>query len=476
MEKKNILVMKFGGTSVGSAEAIQQAVSIIREECQNWKYVVVVVSAMTKVTDALIKSARQAVFQDEHTFGVVISDLKKRHYDVVTSLLKDGEEKKLVLRDIDRFLEELVSYCRSIHIMGEVTARGMDTITSLGERMNARVIAALLNQIGVRSQAVDASHLIVTDATFQNAVPLMDKTRKKSRKLLLPLLESGMTPIVTGFIGATEEGFITTLGRGGSDFTSSILGKCLDADEVWTLTDVNGVLSADPRIVPNARIIPEISYNEVGEMAYFGAKVLHPKTIRPVIEANIPLRVKNTFNPSNPGTLICNQPTIVGEMITAITTIKDLSMITVEGRGMLGVPGIAARTFSAVARTGASVLMISQSSSEQSICFVIPKEDTDQVIRSLEEEMELELMRRDIDSIWAENNIVILTAIGARLRHTPGVSAKVFGALGKAEINVIAVAQGSSKYSISLVIKEEDANEAVRRVHQDVIEGERNHE
>jgi len=351
-----------------------------------------------------------------------------------------------------------------------VTARGTDSIASLGERMNARVFSALLAANGTPSVPVDATQLVITDDHFMDAVPNMELTRARIQENLLPLLKEGLTPVVTGFIGATKDGITTTLGRGGSDYTSAILGDCLDADEVWTYTDVNGVMTADPRIVKEARVVPELSYKEVGEMAYFGAKVLHPKTIRPIIERGIPLWVKNTFNPDFPGTRIAKESNTKAGMITAITTIRNLSIVNVEGAGMLGVPGIAARTFTAVAREGASVLMISQSSSEQSICFVIPTDSVPAVLASIEEEVALELMRRDIDRVWAQENVEILTVIGAGMRDTPGVSARVFGALGKNNINVVAIAQGSSEFSISMVVSKEDATRAVQVIHEEVVE------
>ena len=470
MDNKQILVMKFGGTSVGSADAITQAAAIIKTQVDKWDHVVVVVSAMRGITDGLLKSARAAVAGDERYFGPLIEDLRKKHHTVIDDLIQNNGENIPIHREIDQYIEELTVFCRSIHVMGEVTPRGFDVISSLGERMNARVVAAVMRHISVPSQAVDATHLIVTDNTFQDAIPLMDATREKTNQYLAPLFEAGVTPIVTGFIGATEDGIITTLGRGGSDYTSAIMGESLDASEVWTLTDVDGVMTADPRIVPEAQVIPELSYSEVGELAYFGAKVLHPKTIRPVIRSGIPLWVKNTFNPQCTGTRISEERTTPPGMITAITTIKNLSMITVEGRGMLGVPGIAARTFKAVASSGTSVLMISQSSSEQSICFVIPTVNSPEVIRALEEELALELVRRDIDRVWAQDDTVILTTIGAGLRHTPGVSARVFGALGRANINVVAIAQGSSEYCMSIVVEEKDANNAIRGIHKEIIE------
>jgi aspartate kinase len=432
--------------------------------------VVVVVSAMAGITDALLAAAAAAEKCDEPAAAAAIDGIQSRHLETIAGLIEAGSRRDALEAQVRQFIQDLRAYSHSIQVMGEVTPRGMDTIASLGERMNARVFSALLDQIGVPGRAVDAAGLIVTDDKFGNAAPLLNLTRERVGSILLPLLEQGITPVVTGFCGATENGITTTLGRGGSDYTTSILGDCLDAQEVWTWTDVDGVMTADPRVVPAARVIPDLSYSEVGEMAYFGAKVLHPKTIRPIIERGIPLWVKNTFNPDFPGTRISNRYQRPRGTLTAITTIRDLSIVNVEGRGMLGVPGIAARTFSAVARQGASVLMISQSSSEQSICFVIPTAGAEQVIRSIEDEVALELLRGDIDKVWARGRIVIVTVIGSGMRETPGVSARVFGALGKAGINVIAIAQGSSEFSISMVVSANDANQAVRAIHAEVIE------
>jgi aspartokinase/homoserine dehydrogenase 1 len=274
---------------------------------------------------------------------------------------------------------------------------------------------------------------------------------------------------VTGFIGASQSGITTTLGRGGSDYSAAILGDCLDADEVWIWTDVDGVMTSDPRIVPEAQVIPMLSYGEVSELAYFGAKVLHPRTIRPVVERGIPLWVKNTFNPTFPGSRIVREAQSTPVTVKAVTAIEGLSLATVEGRGMMGVPGIAARTFAAVASQGASVLMISQSSSEQSICFVIPTEVVPPVIRAIEAEMALELSRRDVDRVWSMDDVVIVSAVGAGMRSTPGVASRVFGALGQGEINVIAIAQGSSDCSVSLVLAAEDCAKAVQAIHREVI-------
>ena len=470
------LVMKFGGTSVGSVKALKQAADIVKTQSADCGKLVVVVSAMSGVTNTLLQCAQAVAQGDEPLYTRLIDDLRKNHLHVTDQIFSDQTVKARSIAIIEAFIDNLDAICRSAQVLGEVTPRGIDAICSFGERINARVFSALLNDIGTASQPMDATELIVTDSNFQNAHPIMATTREKVKDNLIPVLEKGSVVVVTGFIGANEQGITTTLGRGGSDYTAAILGDALDADEVWTWTDVDGVMSADPRIVKTARVIPELSFNEVGEMAYFGAKVLHPKTIRPIVERDIPLWVKNTFNPSYPGTRISQNPPSTPGKITAITTIHDLSIITVAGRGMLGVPGIAARTFSAVAKQGTSVLMISQSSSEQSICFVIPTKDGPGVIQSLEEELALELIRKDIDQVWSRDNMVILSVIGAGMRETPGVSAKIFGALGLADINVIAIAQGSSEYSISMVVAMDDADQAVRQIHHEVIENDKGSE
>ncbi len=463
------VVMKYGGTSVGSAQAIVQAVEIVRQHASRWEHIIVVVSAMRGVTDALIEGATTAAQGDDESYRSIVADLRVKHTLAVAELLKDALARTELLRAIEAFLDEFASFCRSIHVLGEVTPRALDTISALGERMNARVVAARLQSVGIAARAVDATELIVTDRRFQQATPLMEATRMRASQRLQPLLSEGIVPIVTGFIGATEDGITTTLGRGGSDYSAAILGAALDAAEVWTWTDVDGVLTADPRIVPEARIIPELSYSEVAELAYFGAKVLHPKTIRPVVEKGIPLWVKNTFNPACPGTRVVSEPKSTPGTVKAVTAIQGLSMVTVEGRGMMGVPGIAARTFSAVASQGANVLMISQASSEQSICFVIPTVDVPDVIIALEQELALEIARRDIDRVWSMDDVVIVSAVGAGMRGTPGVAAGLFNALASQEINVIAIAQGSSECSISLVIDADQATQAVRQIHQEVI-------
>jgi aspartate kinase len=458
-----LLVTKFGGTSVGSAEAIRGLTAITARNRESWEHVVVVVSALSGVTDSLLRIVRTAQSGDAEGVRALYATLRERHHGVIEELLE--AERPAVLTDIDTLLDECAALCEGVRVLGELTPRTLDAIAGLGERMSARIVAATLREHGLTASAIDATDLIVTDDRYQDASPLMAETTERTTARLGMLLEQGATPVVTGFIGATLAGVRTTLGRGGSDWSAAIVGAALEASEVWIYTDVDGVLTADPRIVPDARVINTLSYNEVSELAYFGAKVLHPKTIRPVVERGIALRVKNTFNPDHAGTLIVQHNERIAGAIKAVTSVHNLSLITVAGRGMLGVPGIAARTFAAVARQDASILMISQASSEQSICFVIPASGINAVVDSLRQELAAEIERRDIDSVSVDANVAIITAVGAGMRGTSGVAKRVFGVVGDAEINVIAIAQGSSECAISLVVHEEDAKPAVRAIH-----------
>ena len=466
-----ILVMKFGGTSVGSAEAIERATGLIRHTMAGWSQIVVVASAMSGVTDLLLKGANTAAFGDNETYIEVAQALRQKHASAIETLLNDGEDRQQVSAEISQFLDRFEALCQAVLILGELTPRALDAVSSMGEQMSIRIVAAYLRQVGQPAQAVDATDLILTNSAFQTAVPQMTETSQRSQTRLMPLLESGVVPIVTGFIGQSPEGVTTTLGRGGSDYSAAILGQALQADEVWIWTDVDGVMSADPRFVPDARTIPTLSYREVAELAYYGAKVLHPKTIRPCVENGIPLRIKNTFNPDHPGTVIVSDEAAVQGDIKAVTAVKRQSLVTIEGRGMMGVPGIAARAFGAVAGIDVSVLLITQSSSEQSICFSIPELVTDEVTAALETEMVEELARRDIDRIWAERPVSVITTVGAGMRGTPGIAGRIFTALGNARVNVLAIAQGSSECSISLVVNGEETAEAELAIHNLIVNG-----
>jgi bifunctional aspartokinase / homoserine dehydrogenase 1 len=457
-------VLKFGGTSVGDAKAIAQAVSIVADQAASDPNIVAVTSAMRGVTDLLIDSARAAASGDRSRYRDARLTLLGRHHDAAEILVTDLDALNRLLSEVDERIREFERLCMAVAILGELTDRGLAVISGLGERLMAPLLAAAMQSRGLPAQFVDAGELIVTDDNYISATPQMDTTRAQARQRLLPLLEQKIIPVVTGFVGSTAGGVPTLLGRGGSDYSAAILGAALDADEIQIWTDVDGVLTADPRIVPEARPLVEISYGEAAELAYFGAKVLHPKTMLPAIDGSIPISVRNTFNPSFPGTRVVAQA-VNGGTVKAITVIHQLALVTVAGRGMMGVPGIAARTFAAVAAQGANVLMISQASSEQNICFIVPDSDAPGVAEALERSFADEIRRRLIDRVTLEPDIAIVAVVGEGMRGTPGIAARLFGALGERRLNVIAVAQGSSETNISLVLAAVDADPAVRHIH-----------
>jgi aspartokinase/homoserine dehydrogenase 1 len=467
MPKGSTLIMKFGGTSVGSAEAVQQATNIIKQNRSDWDNLVVVASAMAGVTDMLLGAAHSAVDAKVNDVNAASYELRNIHLDVIEKLITRQEIKASTRIAIEKLLSDFENITTAMTILGEATPRGLDALLGIGERLSVRIICGVLRSIGVDAQFIDASQLIVTDNIYQAAHPDMIATKQSVDKVILPVLESRLVPIVTGFIAATQDGIPTTLGRGGSDYTAAIIGAVLDADDVWVWTDVDGVMTTDPRIVADAKTIRVLSFREIAELAYFGAKVVHPKTMRPVMDAGISIRVCNTFNPNHPGTrLVSENKQGTNGTIKAVTAIRGQSLITIEGRGMLGIPGVAARAFGSVAKTGTSVPLITQASSEQSICFAVPFEAKEQVVYSLENEFSHEIAKRDIDRVWGTTPVVIITIVGFGMRSTPGIAGKIFNALGMRNVNVIAIAQGSSEVSISLVVDAKDADEGVRAVHE----------
>jgi aspartate kinase len=368
----------------------------------------------------------------------------------------------VLARKLDRF-EKL---CFGLSMVHELTPRLLDAISGMGEMLSAPLLAAAIEARGVRSESADACDLIVTTDQFGGAEPLMHETREKSQAWLGPRLDRGDIPVVTGFIGATADGVLTTLGRGGSDYSATIVGAAIDADEVWIWTDVDGVMTANPAEVPEARTLPEISYSEASELAYYGAKILHYKTILPAARQLIPVRILNSFNPAHAGTRVTADGHPSARGVKAVTSIHKVALVAISGTGMQGIPGIAAKTFDVVAEQKASILMISQASSENNICFIVTSADAGRVVRALRSALEFELMRGLVEEISDDQSVAIVAAVGAGMKGTPGIAATVFGALGASGVNVIAISQGSSEQNISLVVTEKDAPEAVRAIHR----------
>ena len=465
-----ILTMKFGGTSVGSPEAIQNVVGIITNSLERDQRVVSVVSAMSGVTDALIRSVKMAADGNRWGYLSLSQKLRDRHEEAVNRLTRPGSIREETLLSINKLFDSHIELCQAICIVGEVTPRIADAVVSFGERISSQIVAAALKQNGVNARAIDASRLIATDGTHQNASPLWKETESNIQHRLVPHIESGVTPVITGYIGSAPDGSYTTLGRGGSDYSAAIFAAMLHADEFTIWTDVDGVMTTDPRIDSRAQVLPYVSYQEVGELAYYGAKVVHPKTVQPIVKQKIPIRVRNTFNPDFPGTLIGAEMQPSSTVIKAVTNVSNISMLTVSGPGMLGVLGIAGRAFLATAQAGGNILMISQASSEQSFCFTVTDEKALRVKEAVEAELRQEIAAQNVDGVDVMEDVVIVTVVGAGMRGTPGVAGRVFTTLGNHGINVLAIAQGASEVSISFVVSASDLHEAVVRLHDLALE------
>lgn len=457
-----LIVMKFGGTSVGSAERISEAAGLVAAAIDQGHRVVVVTSAMSKVTNALIDAAH-AASRGEWS-PETRQQLFERHRAVADAVTDDAARRSEAIEQVERRLERFEKLCYGLSMVHELTPRLLDAISGTGEMLAAPLLAAAIGARGRAAAPVDATDVIVTTDQFGSAEPLMAETRSKMAARLRPMIDRGEVPVVTGFIGATADGVLTTLGRGGSDYSASIVGAALDADEVWIWTDVDGVMTANPSEVPEARTLAQISYSEASELAYYGAKVLHYKTILPAFRQRIPVRILNSFNPSHPGTRVTVEGDSAALGVKAVTSIRGVTLIAISGTGMQGIPGIVAKAFDVVAEQQSNVLMISQASSENNICFVISSAEAPQVVKALRSALEVELSRGHIEEIDSEP-VAIVAAIGDRMRGTPGIAATVFGALGSERINVIAISQGSSERNISLAVAEPDAAAAVRALH-----------
>jgi len=463
---KPVRVMKFGGTSVGDASCIARSAQIVAQ-ASSQASVVVVVSAMSGVTNRLLAAATCAETGDREEGAKLSAELRNQHELALKSLIQGQERRSSVMYRLNEGLAEAQRLCEGTALLRELTPRALDSISSLGERLSAPLVAGALTELGVPAEAINATDVIVTDSHHGGADPLRDMTRARSESRLRPLLREGIVPVVTGFIGATPEGVLTTLGRGGSDYSATILGAALGVDEVIIWTDVDGVLTADPRLVPEACTIPEISYREAAELAYFGAKVLHPKTLRAVMEAGIPVWIRNSFAPERPGTKITPQGLANGGGVKALTAMSDAALISVGGPGIVGVPDVVGRTFSTTAAVRASVLLISQSSSQNDICFIVSSADARRTVEALREEFSQDLAHHNVEHITLDPKIAIVAVVGENMRGIPGVAGRTFSALGRDNVNIIAIAQGSSESNISFVVDRDSMKAALVAAHRE---------
>lgn len=464
-----MIVHKFGGTSVGHARRFASVADIVVQQAKkemgtSRSGTVVVVSAMSGVTDQLIAGARAAAEGKDTIYREIKAGLLSRHLEVAESLLSHGTGRLEVCGLVEDRMHDLERFYRSIAMLGEVTARGCDAVASFGEQLSAHILAAVLRERGVRAQAVSATDLIVTDDHFGAAAPCMTHTRQRLQAQVLPLVERGVIPVITGYIGATEKGITTTLGRGGSDFAAALIGAGLDADEVWIWSDVDGILTADPNIVPQARTLTELSYAEAADLAYYGADVLHPKTIRPVAKNGIPLRIVNSFKPSHPGTLIVESPSANRRLLPAIISTVGLSLIAIGTQDDSWALPLAARALEKLSEANVDVLMFSQSFSEHSLNLIVREQDQAHCLKTLSLEFE-NGPPGSIYHLGVKEQVATISVVGVPDWNENGIVSHAFAALGKHGTRVIAVAQAATEHNVSFCIPEEQVADTVRYLH-----------
>jgi len=464
--RRPLQVMKFGGTSVADAGCIRNVVEIVAKAAAA-NSVVVVVSAMGGVTNKLVEAGVRAQAGDGSSMTAILDGLRRQHLAAAEALIPAGARRELVTRKIDDLFEHGDRLCQGTMLLRELTLRARDAIWSLGERLNAPIVAAALAESGVASEAVEATQVIVTSPHHGEADPLMDLTRESCEARLRPLLDRDIVPVTTGFIGASIEGVLTTLGRGGSDYSATIIGAALHADEVIIWTDVDGVLTADPNQVRGARSIPEMSYREAAELAHFGAKVLHPKTLRALRQCGFPLWVRNTFAPARPGTKITPKGAAKSAGLKAITASSDVGMISVGGPCIANVHDVVGRTFAMTAAIRADVLLTSHSSSQSDICLIVSSAHVGRTVESLRDEFAQELAQEKVEHIRVDAGVAIVTLIGQDLGAMSGMMGRACGALGRAGVNMIASTQGPSECNISFVVTRKDVKAALVAMHRE---------
>ena len=451
---------------MASGENIRHVANLIANYVSQGYRVVAVVSALEGVTDKLIEAAEQAKKGNRDYFREFKQKLLEEHLSAARKAIENKRIQEEMEQILKTTIDELDKVLTGIIYVGELTPKSKDYVLSFGERLSTPIVGGSLRDLELNAQFYTGGEIgIVTDSNFGEASPLMNVTKHQVKEKIEPLLEKRIVPVVTGYIAATQDDVTTTLGRGGSDYTATIIGAALAADEVWIWTDVDGLMTSDPKIVPSAKMWPELSFQEATEMTIFGAKAMHPRALEPAMEENIPVRIRNVFNPENPGTIIVKEQKIkLGDAVKAITLVKDVALVNVSGAGMVGTPGTAAKIFDILGRDNINILMISQSVSEANISFVIQRSLSERAVSTLEIAL---LGRGLIREVTAEDDVCVVAVVGAGMKGTPGVASKIFTAIARKGINVRMIAQGSSELNISFVVKETDGEDAVRAIHEE---------
>ena len=460
--------MKFGGSSVGTATSILQVLSIILNEHKRWDRFVLVVSALDGVTDSLLEASQLAQLNHQRGYRRIVAMLRTRHLALLEQLSLGASERNLLRAEIDSLLFDMLDNCQNIAEFPDEShiAEYTDAIICIGERLSTRIIAALLRDNGIRGVEIDATNLIVTDNNFGNAQPDFQHTQHKIDENLIPILEGEIVPVITGFLGETLDKRVTTLGRGGSDFTASIIGICIQADEVWMWSDVDGIMSADPHEISDAHIISEMTYDEVAELAYFGARILHTKMISPLQSNRIPLRIRNVNKPKHPGTIIQESHREFTNQIKAVTSIPGIGINAQQNSRLSKIYNIIDQTLYESIGSHSDVIISSQSSKESFISFVIP---TTGIGFADTIEINLKKNLREVypDETWQIRPVSVITVIGNRFNQIPQLAAQILESLQN--IQILALSQGASHYSLSIVTEPQFAETAVQQIHASVI-------
>jgi len=461
------IVMKFGGTAINSADKVIHVANLIKSEKEKGNNDIVgVISAMRGMTDGILSMSEDIKRGDKASIGGFLKNMREVHLNIIEQAVKDVKIKNEARHVVTTLLEELDDILGGIVLLAEITPKSLDYLLSFGERLSTPIVSFVLRDIGLACQYLTGKEAgILTDSNFGEARPLMDTTKLRLIHKIEPLLKRNIVPVITGFIGADQNGNTTTIGRGGSDYTATIISAGINADEVWLWSDVDGLMTADPRIVKDAAVIKEVSFAEAMEMALFGAKYMHPRALVPVIDTKIPVRIRNTFNLQNEGTFISqNLPKASQKIVKSISAIRHTALIDVGGGGgMVGAPGTAARIFDALARNRVNIMMISQSPSESSISMVVRKNDLDRATTTLD----LNLLGKVVKQVNVNDDVAVIAVVGSGMRGIKGVAATVFNAVAKRNVNVIMIAQGSSELNLAFVVKDTDCEQAVRALHDE---------
>lgn len=460
-------VLKFGGTSVANAENISKVSAIVKAKSENHEgQTIVIVSALGGVTDLLLQAATLAS-EGKEEYREKLLTLEQRHLETVKQLIPVTQQSQL-LSLVKKSCNELEDLCNSVYLLGEITPRSKDRIASYGEWLSSQIIAAKFANDGLNAGWKDSRELIVTDSQFTAAQVDYVVTNNRIREYFAR--PEKPVCILPGFIAASEQGVTTTLGRGGSDFSAAIIASALNAEALEIWTDVSGMMTADPRLTANARIIPHISYQEAMELSHFGAKVIYPPTIQPVMGKGIPVWIKNTFAPHDPGTLIESNPNQNGNIVRGISSINHIALLSLEGSGMIGIPGFSKRLFEALSNERINVILITQSSSEHSICVAVDSHAAGRARQVVDLAFGNEIQLQKVEPLKIETDLSIVALVGEQMKSHPGISGRMFSSLGRNGVNVRAIAQGSSEKNISAVISTKDVKKAINVLHEEFFE------